>query len=346
MRGVRIAAAAATLAVMAAACGGGSKHATTSTTAKKGSKHSRVTTTTAPKPQFAPLTGLPEAFGAAAKRPALTVKIDNFQASHPQVGIDQADVVYEEVVECSITRLAAIFQSHVPPVIGPVRSVRRTDQALVRPIGGIFVFSGGAPYALQSIATAPVVRFEETAAGSAMYRDSSRPAPHNLFLRGPDIYAKAPDAKGPPPPLFTYRAPKTAPVGGTPVAHVVVGFANGYATTWDWDAASGTWLRSIFGGPDHVANGQRIGAANVVVESVDYINRMGGACGDVGGQANLSGTGDLTVLTGGRAIHGHWSGSDPNKPVVLLDTTGRRIPLAPGTTWVELPKRDMVITLG
>ena len=53
-------------------------------------------------------------------------------------------MIYEEVVESSITRLLAIFQSHVPDVVGPVRSVRRTDQGVVTPIGGIFVYSGGA----------------------------------------------------------------------------------------------------------------------------------------------------------------------------------------------------------
>jgi len=62
----------------------------------------------------APLTGLPDPSGAARKRCAITVKIDNTTAGQPKYGVDQADVVYEEVVEGGYTRLAAIFNSHDP----------------------------------------------------------------------------------------------------------------------------------------------------------------------------------------------------------------------------------------
>src|SRR5690349_17298933 len=61
----------------------------------------------------APLTGLPDPEGIANHRPAITVKVNNTDA-RAQAGIDQADVVYEEVVEGGITRLAAMFNSHAP----------------------------------------------------------------------------------------------------------------------------------------------------------------------------------------------------------------------------------------
>ena len=84
----------------------------------------------------APLTGLPDKKGVSLKRPAVTVKINNTGAAK-QYGIDQADVVYEEVVEGGITRLAAIFNSHAPERVGPVRSVRKTDQSIVWPVGAV-----------------------------------------------------------------------------------------------------------------------------------------------------------------------------------------------------------------
>src|SRR5512143_549383 len=71
-----------------------------------------------------PLTGLPVRAGdPAAARPALLVKVDNAFEARPQAGIDKADVVYEELVEGGITRLAAVFQSSDPGEVGPVRSV-------------------------------------------------------------------------------------------------------------------------------------------------------------------------------------------------------------------------------
>jgi hypothetical protein len=338
----RAAAAALLLAALGAACSSSHRRVVaTSTTTPPTLPPS--TTTTVP-PVLAPLTGLPDPSGAGATRPALTVKIENTPAARPQIGIDHADVVYEEVVECSITRLAAIFQSDVPAVIGPVRSVRRTDQAIVRPLRGIFVYSGGAPYAITSIGTAPVVRLDETTAGSAMYRDRSRAAPHNLYAYGPALYAKAPAAVGPPPPLFQYRSAAT-PAVGTPAQQLVVGFQNGYAVTWTWDAPSRAWLRSIFGRPDTVAGGAQIHATNVVIQQVNYVDRLGGACGDVGGRAAIEGTTRVIVLSGGRVQQGAWTRPDPTQPGTLQNVSGGTILLTPGNTWVELPKPSYAITV-
>ena len=96
-----------------------------------------------PPPPTAPLTGLPDPSGDSLKRPAASLKVENTPDARPQGGLDQADVVYEEVVEGGITRLVAIFNSHVPDVIGPVRSVRAMDPDIVWPLGGLFAFSGG-----------------------------------------------------------------------------------------------------------------------------------------------------------------------------------------------------------
>jgi hypothetical protein len=137
-----------------------------------------TTTTTTIPVAIAPLTGLPDPSGTAITRSALTIKIENTPEALPQWGIDQADVVYEEIVNGGITRLAAIFNSQAPVKVGPVRSVRPTDTQVVWPLGGIFAFSGGAPYAVTSIETVPSLKLiNETSAGTAMFRDLSLEAP-------------------------------------------------------------------------------------------------------------------------------------------------------------------------
>src|SRR5665213_2819289 len=102
-----------------------------------------TTTTVVHHRRVAALTGLPDPTAVTKRRSALTIKMDNTPQAHPQYGINEADVVYEEIVEGGITRLAAIFNSNLPTKVGPVRSVRRTDREIVFPIGGIFAFSGG-----------------------------------------------------------------------------------------------------------------------------------------------------------------------------------------------------------
>src|SRR4051794_37229593 len=63
-----------------------------------------TTSTTGATAVFFPLTGLPVADGGAQNRAALVVKIDNADGTgsgnqaRPQAGINQADVVYEEMV--------------------------------------------------------------------------------------------------------------------------------------------------------------------------------------------------------------------------------------------------------
>lgn len=318
---------------------------------KKTTSTTKPATTTVPqKPgRRAPLTGVIDKSGKSFTRPAVTVKMNNTPAAK-QYGIHDADVVYEEVVEGGITRLAAIFNSHAPERVGPVRSVRKTDQSIVWPIGGVFVYSGGAQYAIDSINTAPVKQIDETRAGDLMYRADGAQyletrdspwanAPYNLWARVDQMYFN--DAKPiPPPPLFHYRKAKTK-IGGKPVKSFVVGFqgnpgipeASSFATTWDWDARKGTWLRSKFGGPDIDADNVRVAAANVVVMYVQY----DGGVGALQAEAVLTGTGKLSVFTGGKEIDGTWSRPDKDQPAKLLNASGAEIRLAPGQTWVELP---------
>jgi hypothetical protein len=320
------------MVVALAACGGGGKKAAATPPAAKSNAQ-----------LVAPLTGLPDPGGVAEKRCAITVKIDNTSAGHPKYGVDQADVVYEEVVEAGITRLAAVFNSHDPDRVGPVRSVRKTDQSLVWPIGGIFAYSGGAPYAIASIETAPVVRLDETTAGPLMFRDNSRRPPVNLYAHVNFMYGKC-GKPVPPLALFTYRAAHAA-VAGTPATSVRVGFLGAgsayrgspsFAVTWNWDAASGTWKRSIFGSPENVASGAQLAPKNVVVMFVPY---TGGDPRDanIGAEAQLTGHGTAVVFTAGMEILGTWSRPDKAKPAQLLDATGKQIALTPGQTWVELP---------
>ncbi|HEY5110867.1 MAG TPA: DUF3048 domain-containing protein [Acidimicrobiales bacterium] len=299
-------------------------HSTTTTT---------TTTTTKPAPVYptAPLSGLPDPGGAALLRPALTVKIEDTPQALPQWGVDQADVVYEEIVNGGITRLAAIFNSQAPAKVGPVRSVRPTDTQVVFPLGGIFAFSGGAPYAITSISTAPVKLIDENSAGTAMFRDNALYAPHNLFAVASALFA----FKGtptPPPALFSYRAATTKPVGPT-VASFVVPFPSIYQVTWTWDPTTQSWDRTLFGAPDVTGTGVRESPKNVVVMYVNYVNGIG----TENSYANLQGSGPVTIFTAGRKVVGTWSrGASMSDVIQYKSLKGKTLVLTPGQTWVEL----------
>src|SRR6478736_4072979 len=322
-----VAAVAATLALIASACGSGGSGAATP---KRTTTTPAPTTTTVAIPT-APLTGLPDPGGASLTRPALSVKVENTEMARPQAGIDQADVLYEEVVEGNITRFVAIFNSEVPGVIGPVRSVRAEDPDIVWPVGGIFAYSGGAPINVDAINAAPVHAVDEDAAGAAMQRNQPdqpvRDAPHNLYGLGQPLFDLGGDPK-PPPALFEYLAAGTPGVTGDGVLNFHVGFDLGYDPTWTWNATSGTWDRSIDGNPSLVTGSGHISPANVVVQLTTYTGE---------GEAQTVGEGEVWVFTDGVLRKGTWKRPDKAQPAKYVDAAGNPILWRPGRTWVHLP---------
>jgi hypothetical protein len=311
-------------------------HKTTTTTTTTAT----TTTTTQPVYPAAPLTGLPDPTGLSLKRPALTIKIENTPQALPQWGIDQADVVYEEIVNGGITRLAAIFNSHAPAKVGPVRSVRPTDTQVVWPIGGIFAYSGGAPYAVASIETAPVKLVDESSAGAAMFRDPDLYAPHNLFAIAPLLFAFG-GTPVPPPPLFSYLGAKQT-AGGAAVASFIVPFPSYYPVTWTWDTASSSWDRTLFGKADVTGTGVRESPKNVIVMWVNYVNGIGTEAS----YADLQGSGTAAFFVDGKETTGAWSRGPSKADVIQYKTlNGKPTLLTPGQTWVELLNVGVKLTV-
>jgi hypothetical protein len=50
------------------------------------------------------------------------------------------------------------------------------------------------------------------------------------------------------------------------------------------------------------------------------------------------GTGDAWVFSGGQVVMGHWARTDPHAPIQYLDGAGNPVQLAPGRTWIALPR--------
>jgi Protein of unknown function (DUF3048) N-terminal domain/Protein of unknown function (DUF3048) C-terminal domain len=320
---IRLLAGLAVVALVLSACSGSDD--------RSGATTKKTPTTTAAGPAVAPLTGLPDPSGVAQTRPVLSVKVENTPQVRPQAGLDAADIVWNEVVEGGITRFLAMFQSQSTDVVGPIRSVRRTDPLIVWPVGGVFAFSGGAPYALDAIAEAPVTLVDENRAGAAMFRDRDRSAPHNLFGRPDRLFAIG-GKPVPPPPLFTYAPGATDPAA-RPATQATIGYQRDYSVTYTWDAASGSWLRATAGRPFTARDGGQIRTQNVVIMPVTY----DGGVGQVGAEAQLIGHGTAVVLRAGTATDATWTRPSETGPMTLRTAAGQVLGLVPGRTWVELP---------
>jgi hypothetical protein len=326
-----------------AACGGGGK------AAKDRAKVGAITTTSLapsttapPSAAVSPLTGLPVADAGKASRVALIVKIDNAPEARPQAGLVEADVVYEEMVEGGITRLAAVYQSTDATPVGPVRSARTTDVNIASELNHpLYGYSGGNKIFLAAIARAPLTDVGVDHFVNLYRRDGKRTAPHNLFSDTVLLYSKAPAGSSAPTPLFTFR-PKGSPAAGAgaaPVAHVTIAFPSGLAkVTWDWDAAAGVFRRGQNNTADVDIAGRQASAENVLIRFTSYHN-VGGIKDPSGApvpEAELLGQGEAWMLSGGMIIKGTWSKPTPTAITTFVDSGGQPFKLSPGHTWIEL----------
>ena len=223
--------------------------------------------------------------------------------------------------------------------VGPVRSLRSTDPAVVTPIGGLFAYSGGIRPFIALLHQAPVVDVGVDAAESAYYRRPGRPAPHNLYSSTPRLRAHTPPGTKPPPPLFDYLGPGEAfaPAGVGSVTHLDVSVGVRTFATWDWDAQAGVWRRGTNGTPHTVEGGAQLGFTNVILQYVSYRNTgQFDVVREPVDEAVVVGSGEAVILSQGKVVRATWTKSSAGDTTHYADGAGQPVRLAPGTTWIML----------
>lgn len=117
----------------------------------------------------------------------LAVMIENHSKARPQTGLDKAELLYEFPVEGGITRFMALYRKP-PKTAGPVRSCRDyfVDRALES--DAFYIHCGGSPAGYTRITQTGIVAVDEIKRSKPFFRDNSRKAPHNLYLKGETIY--------------------------------------------------------------------------------------------------------------------------------------------------------------
>lgn len=306
----------------------------------KKASNAEATTTTPKPPPVSPLTGLPDPSGASQGRCALTVKIENDPPARPQSGLNEADVVYDEVIDGGITRLVAIYNSQVPETVGPVRSVRPIDPKLVYPIGGVFAYSGGVPENVAAIKAVPNIKAIDENDREALFRTKDRQPPRNLYGKPDVLFQRCPKPQAPQA-LFQYRGAKDPAPVGDPVqtVNVQVSPDKGFAVDYAWNGTG--FARSMSGKPFADRAGKQVVATNAIVMFLQW----DGAVGSFNAEGITIGTGDAWIFTNGVAIKGKWNRPALEKPATFTDSAGKPVLLTPGTTWVELPPVGQAVTI-
>jgi hypothetical protein len=285
--------------------------------------------------QYWPLTGLkvPQGKTSALDHPVLVAKMDNTEASQPQIGLSKADMVVEELVEGGLTRLAAFYYSEIPTNVGPIRSMRASDIDVVSPVHATMVTSGAAARTIARINGAGIKFYGEGSKG--MYRSSERQAPYNLFVHLNDIATATKTKATTPPNYLQWGTDKDMPKG-IKATTINAQFSGGHTTEWQYTNGSYHNLNS------NAPAGDQFPATNVLVLRV----REGNAgyldpAGNPVPETLLTGKGKALLFHDGRMVAGFWhKGKLGRSPITLTTKKGDKLTVPAGHTWIELVPID------
>ncbi|MGW3128919.1 DUF3048 domain-containing protein [Streptomyces sp. NPDC001123] len=310
--------------------------ATTASLTAGCTRHGTTDDGRAPHGTPAPSEGTPAPSEQQATGPVLAVKIDNVAAARPQTGLDSADVVYAEQVEGGLSRLMAVYATKLPEAIGPVRSARESDLELLRQFDRpTLAFSGAQKKLLPLIGRAPLRPESPAEASGAYYRSSSRPAPHNLYLRPARVMPDGAPGRGALTTGFRYGP---APAGGTVTAARTVRYPAA-RFTFTWSADRNRWLVSMDGTPARTTAGTRLAAPTVVVQYVKVTtSRFHDVLGNYTPYTETVGSGKADVLRDGRSFKATWSRPAATDGTTFTGADGAPVNFADGPVWVLLVK--------
>ena len=301
-----------------------------------------------------PLTGLKVANPALLDRRPMLIKVQNTERNgRPQWGLSLADVVFEYYTENGGTRFAAVFYGNDAETVGPIRSGRFIDANLVRGYKAVFAF--GSAYVAE------------------MNRFRNSEFANRLVIEGPNSPLKRYDPNG-----FNYLIVNTAdlsafasqrnitnvrqnldgmffkldpPAGGQPGNQLFVRYSSSIYNRWDYDPASGKYLR-FSDAVDDFNNGRdekyaqltdRLTSQPIAFDNVAvlYVNHELYSPGIY--DILLSGSGNGYAFRDGQIYPVKWQRAD-TEVVSLTNLDGTPFAFKPGATWFEVAGLNSTVT--
>lgn len=302
-----------------------------------------------------PLTGLPMEPEYETNRP-VAVMFNNLKAAQPQLGVSQADIIYEVPAEGGITRMLGVFQTlDGVGTLGTIRSTRAYYLELALGHDALLVHAGGSPEAYKDIPAWGVNNMDGVNGGSdakIFWRDAQRRKSagyeHSLLTSGENVLNYLAGGRYRTTLKDGYTYPQTfaedaTPAGGETARQVKVVFSNYKTGLFDYDEESKTYLISQYGGKYVDGNsGEQVGVTNVLILNTSISVISGDSAGRL--RVQTTGEGKGTFLCGGKAVEIKWSRPDRNSPFVYTLSDGSPLVLGKGHTYVCIisPKTSSV----
>ena len=285
---------------------------------------------------------------AGENKQILVVKIDDTNAAHPQIGVESADVVYVEQVEGGLTRLAAIYTSKLPPLIGPIRSARISDIELLAQFGRVgFAYSGAQSKMRPVIAAANLENLSAERNPPSIYgKDPDRQGPVDMILK-PDLLLERANAN--PKIRIETATASVFPFGDAPKGETNTAVAK---VKWPsakyelrWDSTNEKWLIYFNEKPNMAANGEHLYADTAIIQIVSITPSIyGDKFGEITPFSKTTGSGKAVMLRDGFSYQISWQRNLETDVTTWMSEDGGVANFKPGRTWIFLTDKAPVLT--
>ena len=287
-----------------------------------------------PEPERNILTG---EIGSNGK--VFAVKFDDTAYSHPQEGVEAADVVFITQVEAGLTRLMGIYSSKYPDQLGPVRSARISDIDILAQFGRVgFIYSGAQSKLRPVLGDANLVNLSaERNPPTIYFNDPTRVAPYAMMVRLPLLMEKADEVEIVK--SVGWQHGELSP-SSLPVASAKVNWPNA-SYELIWDSANDKFNLNFDGKANFAKSGERLGSNMMVVQLVKIApSEYGDKFGGITPKSEVIGEGEAYLFRDGTVTKVRWSRSSATQPTSWLFEDGSSAQFATGQVWIFLTDKE------
>lgn len=283
-------------------------------------------------------------YGEFQKRRPLAIMVENHPDARPQSGLDQAELVWEALVEGGITRFMPVYWRNSPEVVGPVRSARKYYLDWISELGdALYMHIGGA---ISSNPQANALLYIQQnglksigiSGRNTFWRVSDRFAPHNAYSDTNQLWEQAEHLGwgGVGFETWQFKDPIENDQLG-PTTEITLNW-NGWGQTpwsvrWVFDTEKNEYQRFHNFDQPHVdaTTNEQLTTKNVAVAFMNQYLANDGTDRIV---YETIGQGRALVFRDGQAIEGQWRKTSRTDRTRFYDKAGKEIAFNRGKTWI------------
>lgn len=282
----------------------------------------------------------------------IAVMIDNHKGALPHVGLSDAYMVYEIIVEGGESRLMALYKGKNLEKIGPVRSSRHyfLDYALEN--DAIYVHYGWSPQAESGIKSLGVDNINGLVDDSVFWRVKDKSAPHNAVTSTDKIledankkgYKTTSDVSS----ILKYSVDEIEiPVGENAQTADIITipyFGTQNTVKWEYDRDTKRYTRYTKGVLEkEESTGEAVTAKNIIIEFARNTTIKGDSSGRQ--EVTTVGNHDGYYITNGRAEKIICSKVSRKSKTEYKDLAGNVIDVNDGSTFVQITPEDAKVSI-